>query len=71
MARRPPLTPRQTVAFLAVLACLQSPLIFFEIYLALNPGRFSPQQIALCGFVNLAVCVSLLAFITEKWICKS
>jgi len=68
MARRPPLTPKQLAAFLAVLACLQSPLIFFVIYLTRNPGTFSPRQIALLGFINIAAGVSLLAFITEKWI---
>ena len=71
MARRPPLTPGQLAAFLAVLTCLQTPLIFFVIDLALNPGALSSKQIALVGFVNITVGVSLLALITEKWIRKS
>ena len=59
MARRPALTPKQTVAFIAALAWLQSPLICFVIYLGLKTGRCTPQQIALFGIVNLASGVSL------------
>jgi hypothetical protein len=70
MPRRPPLTPKQIVLVLAVLACLQTPLILFIIYLANNPKAFSSRQIAVMGFVNIFGGVSLLALITEKWIRK-
>ncbi len=70
MVRRAPLTPKQKVLVIAVLACLQSPLIFFIVYLAENPGRFSPRFIALMFALNIILGVSLLALITEKWIRK-
>lgn len=67
MARREPLTQKQTLAFVATAFILAAPMILFII-----AGRdsISPRQFAAVGLVNLLVMVPLFAFITEKWIRK-
>jgi O-antigen ligase len=70
MALRPQLTAKQKLLCLLVLACLQSPLVCFVIYLAENPGEFSTQFIASAFALNMVIGVSLFAFITEQWIRK-
>jgi peptidoglycan/LPS O-acetylase OafA/YrhL len=71
MAGRAPLTPKQTIIFLVVLACLQTPVICFIVYVFQNPhNNIPPRLIGLFGCINLIVGVSLLWLITEKWIRK-
>jgi hypothetical protein len=67
---RAPLTPKQKVAVIALLGCLQWPRIAFCIYWAETPGMFSARFISAAFAINMIVGVSLRALITEKWIRK-
>lgn len=67
MARREPLTPKQTVAFVVTTFVLITPMMLFII---VGRDSISPRQFAAVGLVNLLLMIPLYALITEKWIRK-
>ncbi|MFZ0200601.1 MAG: hypothetical protein WB523_21650 [Candidatus Sulfotelmatobacter sp.] len=64
---RAPLTPKQKALCIAVIFCLNTPVLIF---IFCYSREFSPRQVGLAGLLNLALGVPLLALITEKWIRK-
>lgn len=67
MARREPLTAKQTFAFVATAFILITPMMLF---ILVGRDSITPRQFAAVGLVNLLVMVPLYALITEKWIRK-
>jgi hypothetical protein len=65
--RREPFTLKQKLMIVATAFVLYLPMLLWIIYYS---DTLSPRQYAALAAVNLVVGVSLLAFISEKWIRK-
>ena len=65
MPRREPFTLKQKLMIVATAFVLYLPMLLWIIYYS---GTLSPRQYAGLAAVNLVVGVSLLAYISEKWI---
>jgi hypothetical protein len=67
VTRREPLKAKQKLLIVITAFCLILPMFLFIVYYRDN---VSPRQFAAIGLVNLVIGVSLLAFISERWIRK-
>jgi hypothetical protein len=67
MGVREPLTPKQKALCIAVIFCLNTPILIF---IFCYSSEFPPRQVGVAGLLNLALGVPLFGLITEKWIRK-